>query len=222
MLLSYLNNSTTLYRVDDYKPRRTFGGTIKDFLQSPLRSDGKRLLLKDADKSAFVLWDTETGRRISAFPESTKKAGFGINSEVLLSVDGSYPYGIRVYDADTGKEIGFMASGDRRTIRAALSPNGQLVAAASQTGQGTQGGIHTVTIFDSETGIPLIQLFGHENFIADAVFGPDNRVIATIDDNGKTRIFRCEACVSGIELYNYANDILIRELTPLEKRLYFD
>jgi WD40 repeat protein len=208
--------------MDDYKPGRTFGGKIKGILQSPLRSDGKRLVLKDDNDGGFVLWDTGTGRRIAAIPKRAIMAGFGIKSEVLLSVEGAFPYGIRLYDSDAGKEIGFMASGDRRTTRAALSPNGQFVAAASQTGQGTQGGIHTVTIFDSETGIPLIQLFGHENFIADAVFSPDNRLIATIDDNGETRIFTCEACVSGSDLYNYANDILARKITPLEKRLNFD
>ncbi len=137
--------------------------------------DSQRLT---AISSGLETWELITGRKLFA------RWGFGIGSAVLsvpstaLSLDGRSLAGtnadnLLVFEATTGKEVFAQRRDKIRTTDLAFSPDGRLLAEASQ------GGL--VRVRDAQTGRILQSLQGHHSLNAPVrvAFSPDGSRLAS-------------------------------------------
>ncbi|CCA75010.1 related to WD40-repeat protein (notchless protein) [Serendipita indica DSM 11827] len=87
-------------------------------------------------------------------------------------VSGSYDRTVRLWDAETGTQIGqpFMGHSDR-VYSVAFSPDGRLVVSGS--------GDKTVRLWDTKTGQQTCQPFGHSGWVYSVAFSPDGHRIVS-------------------------------------------
>jgi WD40 repeat protein len=92
--------------------------------------------------------------------------------------------------------------------RAALDPDGSLLATASTDG--------TVRLWDPRTGEQQLVLRGHNGLVGSVAFSPDGSRLATVSADGTVRIWALELD----ELIEVAERGLTRSLTEGECRQY--
>ncbi|KAH8834629.1 WD40-repeat-containing domain protein [Flagelloscypha sp. PMI_526] len=112
------------------------------------------------------------------------KLVFNVGSKipcVAISLDGKYIVSgshdntIRIWDADTGKEIQKLDGHGDTTTSVAFSPDTKSVISGS--------GDRAVRIWDMESGVQLRKLYGHEDMVTAVAFSPDcNRAITGSSD----------------------------------------
>jgi WD40 repeat protein len=99
---------------------------------------------------------------------------------VCVSGDGkrlltsSYDQTLRLWDADTGKQLRVFKGHADRICGAALSLDGQRVLSGSRDG--------TVRLWDATTGKELRQLTGHTQEVYNVAFGPKGQALSTSYD----------------------------------------
>jgi WD40 repeat protein len=84
---------------------------------------------------------------------------------------------VRVWDADTGREILTLKGHTGLVRRVAFSPDGRLLASA--------GG--AVKVWDAATGQETLTLQGHAGGVSSVAFSPDGRWLAAGDNEGATK-----------------------------------
>src|SRR5260370_34626192 len=95
---------------------------------------------------------------------------------VKFSPDGkrlataSWDKTVKVWDAETGKEVFAPLGHGDRVLSVAFSPDGKLLATASYG--------HTVKVWDATTGKELLTLRGHTTNVASVAFSPDGKLLA--------------------------------------------
>ena len=132
------------------------------FLSRPFRfsADG-RSLIAVADQRV-KRWDVETGRELNATPLPAAK---DYNS-ALLSEDGRIfaalsmnNSAVKIWETTTGRELRSIVLDDEENVASqdgiALSPDGNLLAAFTETVKGSRSGIetkHQITLWETATG----------------------------------------------------------------------
>jgi hypothetical protein len=117
---------------------------------------------------------------------------YGTLVTAALSPDGkriltaSRDYTARLWDAETGKQIGEPLAGHRDTVSsAAFSPDGKRIVTASYD--------NTARLWDAETGKPIGEpLKGHTGPVLSAAFSPDGKRIVTAGRDGTARLWDAE------------------------------
>jgi TPR repeat protein len=99
---------------------------------------------------------------------------------VTASDDGT----ARIWDADTGRQIGALKRGGRVT-NATFSRDGRRIATASDDG--------TISIWDAATDWPIKVLSGHTELVDTAGFSPNGKLIVSASDDGTARIWDARA-----------------------------
>jgi WD40 repeat protein len=147
-----------------------------------LTRDGRRLATIDRPNSRVQLWDTASGRPLTVLQG---KLLDGVVSCVAFSNDGrrlaaAGPYGVGVYDTNSGRELlRFKPGVDLEVV--ALSSDGKRLAIGDGTG--------IITLWDTKTGEEVLTLRGHSAAISHLAFSPDGRFLASSSKDGTVKLW---------------------------------
>ncbi|KDR68085.1 hypothetical protein GALMADRAFT_1354883 [Galerina marginata CBS 339.88] len=130
--------------------------------------------------------------RFTEFASFVLKGHTGWVTSVAFSTDGrrivsgSYDQTVRIWDAETGKQVGEPFGGQTACVwSVAFSPDGKRVVSGSDD--------KTVRIWDAETGKQMGEPFrGHTNFVKSVAFSPDGRHVVSGSNDETVRIWDAE------------------------------
>jgi predicted NACHT family NTPase len=119
----------------------------------------------------------------------------------------------RLWDAETGKQIGEPLRGHKDWVRsAAFSPDGKRIVTASDD--------KTARLWDAETSKQIGEpLRGHGNTVVSAAFSPDGKRIVTASGDKTARLWRIFANTQ--ELVSHAKTAVPRCLTAAQRNAFF-
>jgi len=155
--------------------------------------DGKRIVSASEDKTIRI-WDAQTGKQIG-YPLKARTSWFdffessnGFYSAVFSPdgkriVSASLDNTIRIWDAQTGEQIGVPQEGHSDEVRsAAFSPDGKRFVSASLD--------EAVRIWDAQTGKQIGNpLRGHTDRVCSVAFSPDGKHIVSASYDKTIRIW---------------------------------
>jgi WD40 repeat protein/beta-lactamase regulating signal transducer with metallopeptidase domain len=150
--------------------------------------DGRFLVTAGYDRS-MKLWVVTTGpwRMLTGHTGPVKTAVFSPDGKFILS-GGGWPKGdktLRLWDAQTGKEIRKFEGHTDQVSTAAFAPDGKTILS---------GGVDSVLRrYDVESGELLQELKGHSDHIIDVKFSRDGRLAVTASHDKTVRIWDLES-----------------------------
>jgi WD40 repeat protein/tRNA A-37 threonylcarbamoyl transferase component Bud32 len=163
-----------------------------------------RLLLTHLLGSGALLWDADTGRRLTAPLQArfcADLSGWTSHDRVAFSHGPFSPDGrrlagvgpasvLQLLDARTG-EVLALGKGHLRPIRdIAFSPDGTQVVTASED--------ETARVWNAATGEEVVSLTGHRGAVLDAAFSLDGRRVATASADGTVRVWRLDLLAAAL------------------------
>jgi RNA polymerase sigma factor (sigma-70 family) len=173
-------------------------------MELSLSPDGKHAATAGGDGTVRI-WNMATGRAVRSWLEDDKRSVFG----VTYTPDGRsvLTYGwsgmVRLRDVTTGKEVRRFRNEEDSFGRAAMSPDGKLVAASGKNGR-------SISLYEVATGRTLRELSGHDSELHHLMFTPDSRrLISTADTmmgkDGKDddRSLRVWDVATGRQMYKF-------------------
>jgi eukaryotic-like serine/threonine-protein kinase len=98
----------------------------------------------------------------------------------------------RIWDVETGAQLGMDLEPGSRIWRVVFSPDGFRIATAGES--------TTARIWDADTGRPLTPPLLHGSWVYDAQFSPDGYLLATASVDGLVRIWDLVVESDGIEI----------------------
>jgi WD40 repeat protein len=147
--------------------------------------DGARLLSSGLDKSVR-LWGARAGRESLALTVSPNPrfaipawgVGFSAGGREVVGVasDGT----VRAWDAASGREAWSALARPTPLVKACLSPDGRLLAAAAGD---------VARVWEARTGKALCELAGHTARVTHLAFSPDGRQLVTTSDDRTARLW---------------------------------
>ena len=182
-------------------------------LSTTLSPDGKTLAFSlDVPSNVIVLLNVETLeviRTLLGHSGIVTSVAFSSDGQTLLSgsVDGS----IRLWNADSGAEIGRFEGHFGPVYSVAFSPDG--VFAISGAGD------RSLRAWNIDTGAEILRIDGFSDALTGAMFGPDGETMftTTVDEAG----FHLWRFLTGADLVAWAhNNRYVRDFTCAEREHY--
>ena len=158
---------------------------------------------------AVIVWNADSGRRISKFNTGVTISLTDFSSDDLHLAVGGQDGTTTIWNVRTGRPVHVFAGPTESVGVVEYTPNGKLLVVTSFDGDGR--------IWDSATGT-LLRIVPHAG---DAFISPDGGFVAAGDQYGVVRIFQtCPACGNARALLAIANSRVTRQLTPLERKTF--
>jgi RNA polymerase sigma factor (sigma-70 family) len=188
-IISEGNGFIRLWDAATGKERRHFATAKPSFDdQTTLSPDGKALFLlnQDFDNNTLCVWDLEQGNQVRTLSLRIRRRTSSIYIRNALAPDGRLcaihtPEGIRVFDAETGKELYQLPhewDDDQFGKRVddvwavVFAGNDRLVMSDNKKQQ--------ITVWEARTGKRLRQ-FAHGGPVRELAASPDGRLLATLE-----------------------------------------
>jgi WD40 repeat protein len=141
--------------------------------------DGRRLVSASRDRTVRV-WDVASGEQLlclgRAGPDQPETPGHTATaSGAAFTPDGrrivscGWDRTIRVWDADTGRELMCLLAHRHRTNAVAISPDGRRLVSASRDGE--------LKLWDAERGTVLAQIRLEDDWVGSLAYSPDGRFL---------------------------------------------
>jgi WD40 repeat protein/serine/threonine protein kinase len=187
-----VEGSVLLWDTDTGKELLTFDTPVGFLPNLTLSPDGRRLVIS-AEQKLWV-WDAETGKQLWTQPVVVVPASSATSVPVVFSSDSKRLAGfvlaskkdlfqrvVKVWDAETGKEIGTPTPAAVFVSNLAFSPDGRYLAAAVKPGKHFDflDPLTEVRVWDWATGKVRSVLKGHSGQVAWVTFSPDSSRLAT-------------------------------------------
>ena len=169
-------------RVWDARTARPLTQPLRHFEQpraAAFTPDGATLYASGSD-SVVQRWDLRTlGGPVQTLPAPTA-AGVrrSPDGRTLLTATGSAAH---LQDAATGQPLGSPLAHIDNVLAAEFSPDGALVATASED--------NTARVWDARTGAPVSPVLRHTRSVAAVAFSPDGTSVATASWDGTARLW---------------------------------
>jgi WD40 repeat protein len=145
---------------------------IGGILNVSLSPDGKQAATVGWDGTVRI-WDVATGQAVRFWnADATASVNYTPDGRSLLTA--GWGGTVRLWDAATGKEVRRFRD-ERGFARAAVSPDGRLVAASGKD-------LVSITLYETATGRPIRELTGHTSSLSLLTFSPDSRQLISAAD----------------------------------------
>jgi WD40 repeat protein len=168
-----------------------------------LRTGTTHFIKTETGVGKIGVWDYETGRQILSIPEEAYRAVYSHNGKYIACGylchylkrnlnDG----GIKLFDADTGKELKNIETHSESILSLAFSPDDATLAFGSDH--------HIITLWDVEKGTPIRKFTGHKDNIISVAFTLDGKLLISCSKDLTMRIWdietaRCLKVIQGID-----------------------
>jgi WD40 repeat protein len=180
LALSLGDNTINLWNVLNGQLLRTLEGHAGRVTAVRFAPDGRTLVSSSKDGTIKV-WDVQTGEQLytlAKYQLQINSIAFSPNGRELVIASGEYlfsfrfrGYPIRFWDTQTGRTSQVLKGDDGSARSVAFSPDGRMIASASQDG--------SVRIWDAQSQQALLTLRGHSQEAVAVVFSPDSRMLAS-------------------------------------------
>ena len=144
--------------------------------------------------------------------------GRGVFSPNGKRIVSGGPYGmLKVWDAETGREIRTLRGHTRGVVSVAFSPEGGRIVSASFDG--------TVKIWDAETGKEKLTLLdtrtlrGGASPVSSVAFSPDGRRIVSGDLDGILKVWDAETGQNELSVLGHTNSVTSVAFSPYGKTI---
>ena len=176
------DNTVRIWDIQTGQLVMTLKGHTDLVLSAIFCPDGKRIVSASKDGTVRI-WDIEKAQQTKSIrhDDYVLSAAFSPDGKQIVSVSWSKTAAVRIWNAETGQQIGEPMKGQTSYIHsAAFSPDGKRIVAASYD--------NTVCIWDKQG--QLLQSFrGHTSFVKSASFSPDGKLIVSASVDNTVRIW---------------------------------
>jgi WD40 repeat protein/serine/threonine protein kinase len=118
---------------------------------------------------------------------------------------------VRVWEADSGREVLTLKGHAGPVYGVAFSPDGRRLASASDD--------NTVRIWDTDTGREALTLQGHTHVVRGVAFSPDGKRLASAGDDGTVRVWEADSGRPVLTLKGDGSAVFGVAFSPDGKRL---
>jgi WD40 repeat protein len=184
--------------------------------------DGKTLAVVSGGEVA--LWDIGQGRerlRLEGLKRGVDTVAFTHDGKVLATGGGTYELlgsnskrhlsELRLWDAETGKELGSCEGHTWAPAALAFSPDDKVLASASRD--------FSVRLWDWKIGKELPTFAGHSQAVTSLAWSPGGRSLYSGSDDGTVRVWDGKACKELAVLAGHTNGVRALAITPDGKAL---
>jgi hypothetical protein len=174
----------------------------EDVLSIVFSPDGRKLLSGSGDWTVR-LWDVATGkelRRFEGHKERVVRVAFAAGGRHVLSASSDHKAGtgepfdnsIRLWDAETGKELRRFESSRDDVFGVAFSPDGRRALVATGKYEGGERGYidNVIRLWDVETGKEIHRFEGHVHEVLAVAFSADGKYAVSGSSDYTTRLWR--------------------------------
>jgi sterol desaturase/sphingolipid hydroxylase (fatty acid hydroxylase superfamily) len=146
-------------------------------------ADGHRVVT--ANQHAAKLWDTAAGRQRTLTGHTDLVYAVAISPDGARVVTGSYDQTVKVWDAETGREVVTLRGHAGPVYAVAASPGGRQVVSGSADG--------TVRVWDTATSREALTLSGHTGAVTAVAISADGEHIVSGGRDGSVRAWSAGA-----------------------------
>jgi WD40 repeat protein len=163
-------------------------------------------------ESAFRMACMYNDAVLRGHTSNVTSAAFSPNGKRIVSASDDMT--IRIWDVQTGKQIGLPLQGHTNNVNsAAFSPDGKRIASASDD--------MTIRIWDAELGKQIgLPIQGHTDNVNSVTFSPDGRRIVSASDDKTIRIWDVETGKQiGLPLQGHTDKVNSAAFSPDGKKI---
>lgn len=180
----------------------------RDLISVGLSPDGGRVVTGTND--AVRIHDVATGREIAVMRPGGPVYAVAFSPDGKRLVTANADHTVRLWDAETGKELLVLAGHTEPVMEAVFSPDGTRIATASRD--------RTARIWDAAGGGTIV-LLPHAESVNSVAFSPDGKRLVTGANDGIARVFDISDGTEILSLSGHTDDVLDATFSPDGQRI---